>query len=514
MGELKQQVRCMETIWILGDQLTLRHPAFARLTPHNAVVLLIESEAHARRTRYHKQKLVFLFSAMRHYAAELRTMGWHVDYRPEQPDFETGLATHVRQYRPLHIWLMEPTEYGVEVQLRRAATAQQVALHVLPTVMFLSDRQEFADRARGKKTLVMEHFYRQMRRQTGLLVEPDGTPTGGAWNYDHDNRAVPPRGHQFPRLPSYRPDPVTREVMTWVKRAFPDGYGNIEPFHWAVTRADAEAFYRDFLDHRLDLFGPYEDAMVAGQPALYHSLASPYVNVGLLDPLDAAQQAERRYREGRARLNSVEGVIRQFIGWREFIYQMYWLRMPELAEANFFGAERPLPHYYWDAQTNMRCLRETVTQLIQTGHTHHIQRLMVLGNFALLAGIRPQAVNEWFWLAYVDAYAWVTTPNVLGMSLYADGGFLATKPYAASAAYINRMSDYCTGCAYNPKQRHGEGACPFNSLYWDFLNRHRSKLFLNWRMRTIYAAWDSMPAGERVATLNWATKVLERLEDL
>ncbi|MFQ3582370.1 MAG: cryptochrome/photolyase family protein [Chloracidobacterium sp.] len=504
----------METIWILGDQLTLRHPAFERLTPRDAVVLMIESSAHARRVRYHKQKLVFLFSAMRHYAEELRGLGWQVDYRREQPSFEAGFAAHVQQYRPTRIWLMEPTEYGVADLLQQLAAAWQVTLHQLPTTLFVSDRQAFAAWARGKKTLVMEHFYRRMRRQTGLLIEPDGEPTGGTWNYDKDNRQVPPPHHPFPPLPRYAPDAITREVMDWVRRDFPDGYGHIEPFHWATTRADAEHFYRDFLDHRLDLFGPYEDAMVAGQSALYHSLASPYVNVGLLDPLEAARQAEKAYRAGKARLTSVEGVVRQFIGWREFIYQLYWLRMPDFATVNFFGDTRPLPHYYWDAKTHLRCLRETVTQLIETGHTHHIQRLMVLGNFALIAGVNPQEVNTWFWLAYLDAYEWVTLPNVLGMSLYADGGFLATKPYAASAAYINRMSDYCTGCAYDPKRRHGDGACPFNSLYWDFLDRHREKLFPNQRMRMMYAAWDTMRAAEREATLAWAQQILNRLEDL
>ncbi len=504
----------METIWILGDQLVRCHPAFERVERSTARVLMIESAAHARRVRYHKQKLVFLFSAMRHYAEELRTMGWTVDYYREQPDFESGLLAHLRQHRPTRIWLMEPTEYGVAEVLKRLVAAQGLPLEILPTTMFISDRASFAAWARGKKTLVLENFYRRMRQMTGLLMEPNGEPTGGTWNYDRENRQVPPPDHRFPPLPRYIPDAITREVMDWVRRDFPDGYGIIEPFHWATTRADAEDAYRNFIEHRLDLFGPYEDAMVRGQAALYHTLVSPYVNVGLLDPLVAARQAEQAYRAGKARLNSVEGVIRQFIGWREFIYQIYWLRMPEMARANFFGDTRPLPHYYWDGETRMQCLRETITQLQQTGHTHHIQRLMVLGNFALLAGVLPQAVNEWFWLAYVDAYEWVTLPNVLGMSLYADGGFLATKPYVASAAYINRMSDYCQGCAYNPKQRHGEGACPFNSLYWDFLDRHRVKLFSNQRMRMMYAAWDNMDPQERTATLAWAATLLTRLEEL
>jgi deoxyribodipyrimidine photolyase-related protein len=504
----------METIWILGDQLVLHHPAFERVTRNTGTILMIESAAHARRVRYHKQKLVFLFSAMRHYAEELRALGWTVDYHREQPDFETGLKAHLRQYRPARIWLMEPSEYGVAEALERLVKAYGLSIGILPTTMFISDRTEFATWAHGKKTLVLEKFYRHMRQKTGLLMEPNGEPTGGRWNYDQENRQVPPPGHQFPSLPRYAPDAITREVIDWVRRDFPDGYGIIEPFYWATTRADAEDAYQNFIEHRLDLFGPYEDAMVRGQFALYHTLVSPYVNVGLLDPLEAARQAEQAYRSGKARLNSVEGVIRQFIGWREFIYQIYWLRMPEMAQANFFGDTRPLPHYYWDAETRMQCLRETILQLQQTGHTHHIQRLMVLGNFALLAGVLPQAVNEWFWLAYIDAYEWVTLPNVLGMSLYADGGFLATKPYVASAAYINRMSNYCQGCAYDPKQRHGERACPFNSLYWAFLDRHREKLSSNQRMRMVYAMWDKLEPKERAATLDWAATLLARLEEL
>ncbi|MGQ9896336.1 MAG: cryptochrome/photolyase family protein [Acidobacteriota bacterium] len=504
----------METIWILGDQLVRRHPAFEKVERSKTRVLMIESVAHARRVRYHKQKLVFLFSAMRHYAEELRALGWTVDYYREQPDFETGLATHLRRHRPTRIWLMEPNEYGVADILKHLVAAHGLSLNILPTTMFISERTAFAAWARGKKTLVLENFYRRMRQMTGLLMELDGKPAGGTWNYDRENREVPPSDHQFPPLPRYAPDAITCEVIDWVRRDFPDGYGTVESFAWATTRAEAEDAYQDFIKHRLDLFGPYEDAMVRGQFALYHTLVSPYVNVGLLDPLEAARQAEQAYRAGKAQLNSVEGVVRQFIGWREFIYQIYWLRMPEMAKANFFGDTRPLPHYYWDAKTQMQCLRETITQLQQTGHTHHIQRLMVLGNFALLAGVLPQAVNEWFWLAYIDAYEWVTLPNVLGMSLYADGGYLATKPYVASAAYINRMSNYCQGCAYNPKQRHGEGACPFNSLYWDFLNRHREKLFPNQRLRMMYAAWENIHPQERTATLNWAARLLSRLETL
>lgn len=502
------------TVWILGDQLTPTHPALVGADRSDTVILMIESSERARQLRYHKQKLVLIFSAMRHFAEELRADGWRVDYRREQPDFAGAFADHVAEFRPARVKMMEPTEYGVADRLASVVGAAGIPFELLPTTLFLSDRAEFAKQARGKKTLLMEAFYRRMRRQTGILMQSDGEPVGGAWNFDKENRETPEPGHHFPPVPLFPPDDVTREVMNWVAREFPDAFGEMEPFGWAVTRADARAVYDDFLEHRLDRFGPYEDAMVSGEYALYHSLVSPYLNLGLLDPLELAREAEAAYRAGKVRLNSAEGIVRQFIGWREFIYQLYWLKMPEFAEMNFFGDERRLPHYYWDGDTRMRCLRECVTQLRETGHTHHIQRLMVLGNFALIAGIRPQEVNEWFWLGYVDAFEWVTLPNVIGMTLYADGGFLATKPYAASAAYINKMSDYCRGCAYDAKKRHGTGACPFNSLYWDFLDRNREKLGTNQRMAMMYATWDRMTEAERSRTLAHAAEVLSGLERL
>jgi deoxyribodipyrimidine photolyase-related protein len=352
--------------------------------------------------------------------------------------------------------------------------------------MFLSDRAEFERDARGKTELRMETFYRRMRRQTGLLMDGKN-PQGGAWNYDRLNRDRPAAGHRFPSIPRFEPDDITRSVMDLVADAFPVHFGALDEFWLPVTRNAAETFLEDFLENRLDLFGPYEDAIVVGQPALYHSLIAPLLNIGLLEPLDVCRRAEARYREGHARLNSVEGFIRQVIGWREFVYQVYHLHMPGYGHTNYFEADLPLPDFYWSGDTDMYCVADAVENLRRYGINHHIQRLMITGNLALIAGIDPQAVNRWYWLAYADAYEWVVTPNVLGLALFADGGLIATKPYAASANYINKMSDCCRQCRYNPRRALGETACPFNALYWDFLARNREKLQGNPRMNLVMA---------------------------
>jgi deoxyribodipyrimidine photolyase-related protein len=332
----------------------------------------------------------------------------------------------------------------------------------------------------------MESFYRKMRRKTGLLMDGE-QPEGGQWNYDRLNRQRPPADQSFPSIPRFEPDRITRDVLAVVKRQYPHHFGELDPFRMPVTRQQAERFFEDFLEYRLDLFGPFEDAIIVGQPALYHSLISPLLNVGLLEPLDVCRRAQARYYDGAARLNSVEGFIRQVIGWREFMYQVYQLKMPGYAAANYFEADLPLPDFFWTGDTNMYCVADAVNNLRRYGINHHIQRLMITGNFALLAGIDPQAVNEWYWLAYTDAYEWVVTPNVLGLALYADGGLFATKPYAASANYINKMSDCCKRCAYDPRQTVGDMACPFNALYWDFLARNEPGLSGNPRMNLMFS---------------------------
>ncbi len=498
------------TIWIVGDQLNPQISSLAGLAPAECVVLMIESLSRARQLPYHQQKLTFLWSAMRHFADELRQQGYTVDYYQAQPRFSPALIAHLEQFRPDRIRLMEMAEYGGAARLAELVQAHEIDVEVTPNNMFLSDRAAFANWASGNKTLLLESFYRRMRRQTGLLMA-GSEPEGGQWNYDRLNRERPPADHTFPPLPHFQADETTRQVMDLVEREFSQNFGDLTGFWLPVTRADAEAFFEDFLTNRLDLFGPYEDAIVVGERALYHSLVSSLLNVGLLEPLELCRRAEQRYYQGQARLNSVEGFIRQIIGWREFVYQIYHLQMPGYLEVNHFGTDLPLPDFYWTADTDMFCLADAVDTLRQYGVNHHIQRLMVTGNFALIAGIDPQAINEWYWLAYTDAYEWVVSPNVLGMSLYADGGVLATKPYAASANYINKMSNCCRQCRYNPRQTIGAEACPFNALYWDFLARNYDRLKSNPRMNLVMANLDRRNPQELAKIRAQAAEIREKL---
>jgi deoxyribodipyrimidine photolyase-related protein len=415
---------------------------------------------------------------MRHFVQELQDEGFEVDYYklPSPPaDLRETLRTHLREYQPDRLLLMKTAEFGRAAVLADVVEEAGAKTTVLDNTMFLSSLEAFAREAEGKTSLVMERFYRDMRRRTGLLMSQD-EPEGGRWNYDEENRESPPDDGQFPEIPRFEPDAVTQDVMALVENRFPDHFGKLNTFAWPVTHRDAERFLTDFLDRRLDCFGPYEDAMVRDSRALCHSLLSPLLNVGLLEPLDVCEQAVARYRDGGARLNSVEGFIRQILGWREFIYQVYHWQMPGYLDVNFFEADLALPSFYWNGETEMACVAHAVGTVRDYGINHHIQRLMITGTFALIAGISPQAVNDWYLTAYVDAYEWAVTPNVLGLALYADGGVVATKPYAASANYINKMSDYCPSCRYHHRETIGEAACPFNALYWDFLARNEERL--------------------------------------
>jgi deoxyribodipyrimidine photolyase-related protein len=498
------------TVWILGDQLNPKISSLAGIDKSAGVILMIESLARARQRPYHKQKLVLIWSAMRHFALELQALGYVVDYYEAQPTVVTALAAHFNKYHPAQVRLMETAEYQRSEQLARIVKAFDVPVEITPNNMFLSDRDEFAGMARGKKSLLLENFYRRMRRQTGLLMDGD-KPEGGRWNYDPQNRQRPPADQVYPQIPCYAPDQITEAVIELVKREFSAHFGAVDHFWLPVTRPEANHFANDFFENRLDLFGPYEDTIVMGQPALYHSLLSSLLNIGLLEPLAVCRQAEARYQAGLARLNSVEGFIRQIIGWREFVYQVYHLKMPAYADSNYFLADLPLPDFYWTGQTDMACMADAVNNLRRYGSNHHIQRLMITGNFALIAGINPQAVNEWYWLAYTDAYEWVVTPNVLGLALYADGGLLATKPYAASANYINQMSNCCRHCYYQARQTVGERACPFNALYWDFLARNYDQLKQNPRMNLVMSLFDQRDPQQMKEIRQQAADIQQKL---
>ncbi|WP_375290550.1 cryptochrome/photolyase family protein [Qipengyuania sp.] len=501
---------------ILGDQLTRTLASPRGQTKDNSVILMMEVWDEATYVRHHKQKIALIFSAMRHFAAELRDAGWRVDYveldDPENAGSFTGeVARAVERHDPEKIRVVEAGEWRVQAAMDEWPDKFPCEVEILPDDRFSASKADFADWAEGRKQLRMEYFYRDLRERADLLMD-GGKPVDGQWNLDADNRKPPKEGMSAPPRPLFEPDEITRDVIELVEDRFGDHFGSLDKFNWPVTRDEAEMAADAFFAERLEKFGPYQDAMVAGQDQLYHSMLSTSINLGLLDPLDLCQRAEQSYRDGKAPLNSVEGFVRQIIGWREYVRGFYWHHMPGLAEANELGAERPLPEFYWTGETDMACLADCIRSTRENAHAHHIQRLMVLGNFCLLAGIDPRQVAEWYLVVYADAYEWVELPNVAAMILYADGGKLASKPYAASGNYINKMSDYCSGCTYSPSKKSGEGACPFNPLYWHIMDRHRGKLESNPRIGRIYATWDRMDADKRQAYLDSAEEVLDALE--
>ena len=501
---------------VLGDQLTSSLASLRGRAKDDTIILMAELWDEATYVKHHKQKIALIFSAMRHFAAELKEAGWQVDYisltDPDNSGSFTGeVARAVERHGPLAIHVTEAGEWRVQQALEQWPDKFACDVEILPDDRFLCPHSEFRNWAEGRKHLTMEHFYREMRRKTGLLMRDDGTPEGGEWNFDKENRKPPKEGLKAPERAKFTPDAITRECIALVEEKFPDHFGSLDRFEWPVTRKQAEQAADSFFAERIENFGPYQDAMVFGEDDLYHSMLSTSINLGLLDPLELCRRAEQAWRDGGAPLNSVEGFIRQIIGWREYVRGFYWYHMPDLESRNALNAQRALPDFYWTGQTDMRCMADCIRSTHDNAHAHHIQRLMVLGNFALLAGINPREVQDWYLAVYADAYEWVEMPNVVGMILYADGGMLATKPYAASGNYINTMSNYCKGCRYSPAKKTGDGSCPFNSLYWHFMDRHRDRLESNHRIGRIYANWDRMEDAKRQAYLDTADAFLDSL---
>ena len=502
---------------VLGDQLTHDLASIRGRTRNDTIVLMMEVWDEATYVKHHQQKIALIFSAMRHFAAELRAAGWRVDYvkltdKDNSHNFTGEVVRAVERHAPRAIHVVEAGEWRVQSAIEEWADKFPCPVEILPDDRFICGRREFAEWADGRDHLTMEFFYREMRRKTQLLMEPDGQPTGGEWNYDKQNRKPPKDDMAPPQRPLFEPDEITREVLDLVAEKFGDHFGALTPFRWPVTRAEAEKAADVFFAQRIERFGPYQDAMVTGQDQLYHSLLSTSMNLGLLDPLELCRRAQQSYEDGRAPLNSVEGFIRQIIGWREYIRGFYWVMMPHLQTDNALGATRPLPEFYWTGETDMACLADCVRSTRDNAHAHHIQRLMVLGNFALIAGIDPRDVQDWYLVVYADAYEWVELPNVSAMILYADGGKLATKPYAASGNYINKMSDYCGKCRYSPHKKTGPDACPFNPLFWHFMVQHRDRLESNHRIGRIYGTWDRMSEDRQREYLDSAEAFLDALE--
>lgn len=500
---------------VLGDQLSHGLASLRDVEPGAAVVLMAEVAGETGYVKHHKAKIALVLSAMRHFAAELEAAGWRVDYvRLDAPDNRGSLTAEVARAAAAHgaaqIRVTEPGEWRVAAMMAEWAAQTRLPVEILPDDRFLCSRDEFAAWAEARRTLVMEDFYRAMRRRTGVLMA-GGKPVGGRWNFDSDNRKRAPRGLAGPVRAGFAPDTVTTDVLTLVAERFADHFGDLDGFAWPVTRAQARAALDGFVRDALPRFGDYQDAMVDGDDLLFHSLLSPALNLGLLLPSDLIDAALAAFDAGCAPLNAVEGFVRQVLGWREYVRGIYWREGPGYMARNALGATRDLPAFYWEGGSGMRCLDTAVEATRRRAHAHHIRRLMVLGNFALLAGVDPVQVHEWYLVVYADAYEWVELPNTLGMSQFADGGLLGSKPYAASGAYIDRMSDHCRHCRFDVKARVGPDACPFNALYWDFLARNRPKLAGNRRMEMPYRSWDRMAAETQQALRDRAAEVLAAL---
>jgi deoxyribodipyrimidine photolyase-related protein len=502
---------------VLGDQLSLGLSSLKGSDQADSVVLMMEVADETTYVRHHKTKLVYILSAMRHHAEALRAAGWKVDYvrldDPENSGSFTGeVARALQRHDAERIVVTEAGEWRVAAMLEAWQTLFGIPVEIRSDTRFLCSHREFEAWAEGRAQLTMEFFYREMRVKKGLLVEK-GKPVGGRWNFDKENRKPAQADLLMPRPLAFPPDPITQEVIALVERRFGNNPGSVSGFDYAVTAEDAERQAASFFAKALPQFGDYEDAMLTGERFLWHSILSPYLNSGLLDPLDLCRRAEAEFSAGRAPLNSVEGYIRQIIGWREYMRGIYWREGPGYVDRNFFGHSRALPGWYWTGDTDMHCMAEVLGQTLATAHAHHIQRLMVTGNFALLIGADPKQVHLWYLEVYLDAYEWVELPNTLGMSQFGDGGLLGSKPYVSSGAYINRMSDYCRHCRFDVTKRVGEDACPFNALYWDFLARHRDKLGGNRRLAMPYRTWDRQSETDQAAARAQAASFLATLDE-
>jgi len=503
-------------ILVLGDQLTPDITSLRGADKARDAILMCEVWDEATYVRHHKKKIAFIFSCMRHFAGALQASGWTVDYRSleqtgESSSFTSEVERALVRHKPDRLVVTAPGEWRLLRVMRGWQERFGIPVDIVDDDRFICATPEFASWAAGRKQLRMEYFYRDMRRKTGLLMD-GGEPAGDQWNFDHDNRKPAKADLFMPQPLRFEPDDITRDVLRLVEQRFADHFGDLEPFWFGVTQHHAEQALAHFIETTLPRFGDFQDAMLDGEAFLYHSVLSIYLNVGLLDPLDVCRRVDAAYRNGHVPLNAAEGYIRQIIGWREYVRGIYWLKMPQYGEQNYFGHQRPVPAFYWTGDTDMACLRATIGQTKREAYAHHIQRLMLTGNFALLAGVSPQALHEWYLLVYADAFEWVELPNTLGMSQFGDGGLLASKPYVSSGAYINRMSNHCKGCRYDVAEPYGPDACPFNPLYWAFLDRHREKLARNPRMAQMYRTWDKLTDERRAQTLASADAFLAKLD--
>ncbi|GAA6140654.1 cryptochrome/photolyase family protein [Hydrogenophaga sp. 5NK40-0174] len=475
---------------VLGDQLDHESSAFDGFDPGQDHIWMAEVAEESTHVWSSKPRIAVFLSAMRHFAEALRKRDWPLHYTQLDDEDNTGtlsgeLAKAIEALHPEGLVLTAPGDWRVLQAIKTVAKEHSLPLDLRDDTHFFSTVREFAAHAKGRKQLRLEYWYRALRKKHNILMDDDGQPVGGQWNFDADNRDNFGKNgpKHVPKRFQIAPDELTREVISLVEERFADHPGQLDSFAWPVTREDALQALDDFIKHRLPLFGQFEDAMWTDEAWLWHSHLSPALNLKLLNPREVVAAAEDALQHDKAPIAAVEGFIRQILGWREYVRGIYWTQMPGYLERNALDAQKGLPDWYWTGETDMACLREVITQTLTHGYAHHIQRLMVTGLYALLLGVKPQALHEWYLSVYVDAVEWVELPNTLGMSQFGDGGLLGSKPYAASGKYVQRMSNYCQGCRYDPTESTGDSACPYTTLYWDFLQRHRATLQDNPRMR-------------------------------
>ena len=503
--------------FLLGDQLSESISSLSAIDKQDSLVFLCEVREEATYVSHHPKKIAFLFSAMRHFAQRLKELGYRVRYTKYDEasntgSFEEELCRAIHEERISEVHVTHPGEWRVLQKIETLKQHVSIPLIIHEDTRFLCTIDEFNCWAKDKKQWRMEFFYRMMRQKHHLLMDNRGKPLGGTWNYDEQNRKNANHIETFPNRFVHPIDELTSDVLSLVEKQFFNHFGQLQPFNFAVTREQALGEANYFIEHCLVYFGDYQDAMRSNEVNLYHSKLSFYLNAGLLLPLELCRMAEDAFKQKLAPLNAVEGFIRQILGWREYVRGIYWLLMPAYGDRNYFNASKPLPSLYWGKETQMFCMKEVVRQTQVEAYSHHIQRLMITGNFALLAGINPKEVCEWYLAVYADAYEWVELPNTLGMALYADGGVLASKPYAASGKYIQKMSNFCKSCSYNPAELLSEQACPFNSLYWNFIGQHQELLKNNPRLHYAYLNWDKMDQEKKKAIFAKATEVLASLD--
>lgn len=510
---------CRHLVFVLGDQLDIESAALVDFDRETDIVLMAEVREESTHVWSSKSRTAFFFSAMRHFAGTLQQLGYVVDYRDINShgpgSLVAVLADAVATYRPHKVVLVEPGDWRVEQALFAYRESSGIELVFRQDSHFMCSRQEFAEWARDYKQLRLEYFYRMMRKRHRIMMDGDG-PVQARWNFDAENRGAftktGPKDVPAPYLVA--PDAITRQVLADVERHFATHPGSLQDFAWPVTRADALVSIEQFIDERLTRFGEYQDAMWTSQPFLFHAHVSAALNVKLVHPREVIAAATKAFEDGRAPIEAVEGFVRQVLGWREFIRGVYWLHMPAMRAANHFQHKRKLPAWYWNGETKMNCMKDTIGQTLQYGYAHHIQRLMVTGIFALMAEVAPGEIEDWYLAVYVDAVEWVELPNVAGMAIYANGGQFTSKPYIASGQYIKRMSNYCAGCRYKPEIKSGPGACPVTTLYWYFLDKHENMLMKNPRTSLMTKNVSKLSPDARAAIREHAEIILNKLDSL